>query len=106
VQPEYPLHEKLSGVTGKVELQFAIDGDGSVHEISVLESTPDHVFDRVAVAALKQWRFGAPGDLAQRYTQTFAFALGGHAPATESCHEITGSHICRHVAGEDPGTER
>ena len=29
-------------------------------DISVLESTPDHVFDRVAIAALKQWRFGAP----------------------------------------------
>jgi TonB family protein len=107
VQPEYPLHEKLSGVTGKVELQFAIDSDGSVHEVSVLESTPDHVFDRVAIAALKQWRFGAPSDPAQHYTQSFAFALGGHAPATEGCHEVTGSHICRRVAvGEDPGLER
>jgi TonB family protein len=107
VQPDYPLHEKLGGVTGKVELQFAIDSDGSVREISVLESTPDHVFDRVAIAALKQWRFGTPADPAQLYTQSFAFALGGHAPATEGCHEVTGSHICRHVAaGEDPGTER
>jgi TonB family protein len=107
VQPEYPLHEKLSGVTGKVELQFAIDSDGSVRDISVLESTPDHVFDRVAVTALKQWRFGAPGDPAQHYTQSFAFALGGHAPATEGCREITGSHICRRVAaGEEAGIER
>jgi TonB family protein len=107
VQPEYPLHEKLSGITGKVELQFAIDSDGSVRDISVLESTPDHVFDRVAVAALRQWRFGAPSDPAQHYTQSFAFALGGHAPATEGCHEVTGSHICRHVAtGEDAGIER
>jgi TonB family protein len=107
VQPEYPLREKIRGVTGKVELQFAIDSDGRVRDISVLDSTPDHVFAPVAIAALKQWRFAAPGGQAQHYTQSFAFALGGHAPATESCHEVIGSHICRHLAaGEDPGIER
>ncbi len=101
-QPDYPQREKIRGVTGKVDLQCAIDNEGGVRDVSVVGSTPDHVFDRVAIAALKQWRFGAPGDPAQRYTQSFAFELGTHAPTSEPCHEITGSHICRHVvAGEE-----
>jgi TonB family protein len=102
VQPDYPQREKIRGVTGKVELQFSIDNDGSVRDVSVVGSTPDHVFDRVAIAALKQWRFDEPGNPAQHYTQSFAFELGTHAPTNEACHEITGSHICRHMAaGEE-----
>jgi len=103
VQPDYPVREKIRGVTGKVELQFGLAADGSVIDVSVLDSTPDHVFDRTAIAALKQWRFATPVDTGQRYTQTFAFTHSA-APGTESCREIIGSHICRHVAGD--GTER
>ena len=103
VQPDYPQREKIRGVTGKVELQFGIDSDGNVRDVSVVQSTPEHVFDHVSIAALKQWRFGGPGDPVQHYTQSFAFELGTHVPASEPCHEITGSHICRHVvAGEEP----
>jgi TonB family protein len=102
VQPEYPVREKIRGVTGKVDLQFGIDSDGSVRDVSVVESSPEHVFDNVAVAALKRWRFSAPADPGQRYTQSFAFELGTHPMATEPCREVIGSHICRHVAvGDD-----
>src|SRR5262249_50204391 len=69
VQPEYPVHEKIRGVTGQVDLQFGIDSDGRVRDVTVLSSTPDHVFDRVAIAALQQWRFVVPDDASQRYTQ-------------------------------------
>jgi TonB family protein len=101
VQPDYPVREKIRGVTGKVELQFGLAADGSVIDVSVLDSTPEHVFDRTAIAALKQWRFATPVDTGQRYTQTFAFTHGAAASGTESCREIIGSHICRHVAGDD-----
>ena len=104
VQPDYPAREKIRGVTGKVELQFGLAADGSVADVSVLDSTPEHVFDRTAIAALKQWRFATPVDTAQRYTQTFAFTHSA-APGTESCREIIGSHICRHVVAGDE-TER
>jgi len=104
VQPDYPAREKIRGVTGKVELQFGLAADGSVADVSVLESTPEHVFDRTAIAALKQWRFATPVDTGQRYTQTFAFTHNTAAPGTESCREIIGSHICRHVAGD--GTDK
>jgi protein TonB len=62
VQPDYPAREKIRGVTGKVELQFGLAADGSVADVSVLDSTPEHVFDRTAIAALKQWRFATPVD--------------------------------------------
>ena len=102
VQPDYPVREKIRGVTGKVDLQFGIDTDGSVRDVSVLDSTPEHVFDNVAIAALKRWRFAAPADAGQRYTQSFAFTLGARPAPTEPCREVIGSHICRHVAaGED-----
>jgi len=102
VQPDYPVHEKIRGVTGKVDLQFDIDRDGSVSDVRVLQSSPENVFDRVAIAALKQWRFAASGVAGQVYTQSFAFSLAGTAAKTESsCREVIGSHICRHVAAGD-----
>jgi len=102
VQPEYPLHEKIRGITGRVDLQFSIDADGNVSDIRVVQSTPDHEFDRVAIAALKQWRFSAAGDNGRLYTQSFAFTLGAAAAAAETCRDVTGSHICRRVAaGEE-----
>jgi TonB family protein len=101
VQPDYPAREKIRGVTGKVELQFGLAADGSVSDVSVLESTPEHVFDRTAIAALKQWRFATPVDTGQRYTQTFAFTRSAAPGTTESCREVIGSHICRHVAGDE-----
>jgi TonB family protein len=103
VQPEYPVHEKIRGVTGKVDLQFGIDGAGNVVDIKVLQSSPEDVFDRVAINALQQWRFAANGVAGQVYTQSFAFALGATPAKPESpCREVIGSHICRHVAaGEE-----
>ena len=102
VQPEYPVHEKIRGVTGKVDLQFGIERDGSVSDVRVLQSSPENVFDRVAINALKQWRFAAGGVAGQVYTQSFAFALAGTpAKADSSCREVIGSHICRHVAAGD-----
>ena len=101
VQPDYPLQQKLHGTTGSVDLQFAIERDGSVGEVRVLQSTPENVFDRVAVAALKKWRFASAGESGRLYTQTFAFTLGAPTTAADTCREVTGSHICRHMAADD-----
>ena len=49
---------------------------------------------------LKERESATPVDTSQRYTQTFAFTHSA-APGTESCREIIGSHICRHVAGDE-----
>jgi bla regulator protein BlaR1 len=101
VQPDYPLREKIHGVTGKVELQFGIASDGGVIDVKVVQSTPEHVFDRVAINALERWRFAAAGVAGHRYTQSFAFTLGTTPSANEPCREVIGSHICRHMAVEE-----
>ena len=101
VQPDYPQREKLRGVTGKVELQFSIMANGSVGDVTVVQSEPENVFDRTSIAALKQWRFAAPVNPGQRFTQTFAFTRGSTAAGADTCREIIGSHICRRLAAGD-----
>ncbi|HSE13673.1 MAG TPA: M56 family metallopeptidase, partial [Rudaea sp.] len=100
VQPDYPVREKIRGVTGRVELQFGIAADGSVTDVRVVQSTPERVFDHSAVAALKQWRFATPVDPTLRYTQAFAFTHSAGSSA-EPCREVIGSHICRRMAAGD-----
>lgn len=103
VQPDYPLHEKLRGIGGDVQLEFAIGPDGSAQDIRVVQSVPSRVFDRVAISALKQWRFAVPAQAAGRYTQDFAFAMEAPAGTADACREVIGSHICRHVAAGEEG---
>ncbi len=98
-QPEYPQREKAQGITGKVELQFRIADDGRVSDIRVLHSTSAVAFEQAAIAALKQWRFAAPSEAGQSYTQSFAFAQEADGRA---CRERTGSHICRHTGSDEP----
>ena len=94
VSPSYPTSALRDGVTGKVDLDFRIGADGSVQDVRVLAARPAGVFEQAAVAAIRQWRFAAPGTPdSTRYARSFAFSRG-NSP-TEPCREITGSHICR-----------
>src|SRR5260370_18696160 len=86
VPARYPQDALLSGTTGKVDLDFHIDGDGRVRDVRVLRAQPAGVFEQAALAALRQWRFAATGaETDTRYLRSFAFA---HEPARESCHEV------------------
>jgi TonB family protein len=93
VQPRYPPRELAAGETGTVVLEFGIAADGRVRDIRV-SGKRSIAFDDVAIAALREWRFSteSPIDTAQRYTQAFAFTR-----ASGICHEVIGSHICRHL---------
>lgn len=95
VQPQYPLRELVAGVTAKVTLEFSIAADGSVRDVRARgQAAP--AFEEAAVSAIREWKFStaSPIDSAQRYTRTFVFTRAGADP----CHEVTGSHICRHVS--------
>jgi TonB family protein len=59
--PTYPPRAERRGIEGWVHLSFVIQPDGSVDEVKVVAAEPERVFDREAVAALKLWRFEAPG---------------------------------------------
>ncbi|MEX2207906.1 MAG: energy transducer TonB [Myxococcota bacterium] len=55
--PEYPERALRFRREGVVELEFTIAIDGTVHDIRVLRSEPEGVFDRAATKALAKWRY-------------------------------------------------
>jgi len=60
VQPIYPVLMQSARATGQVVLDAIIHPDGSIGDITVLSSTND-AFAQSAIAAVKQWRYSAPG---------------------------------------------
>lgn len=70
IEPKYPVEAVQNNQEGSVILQFDIAKDGSTDNIEVLESFPQHVFDKVSVTALKQWTYKPriQGGQAQRQT--------------------------------------
>ena len=57
IEPQYPRKAALQGIEGWVILQFNISSTGRVNDIRILNSKPRRVFDRVAVKALKKWKY-------------------------------------------------
>ncbi|MCV2421962.1 TonB family protein [Paucibacter sp. DJ2R-2] len=63
VPPEFPREaEKQSITRGTVTAKMAIDGDGKVTGVDILEAQPRKVFDRSVTNALMDWRFEASGE--------------------------------------------
>jgi protein TonB len=60
VEPVYPPLMLAAKRTGTVVLDATIHPDGSIGDVTVLQS-PGPVFDRAAVDAVKQWRYSPPG---------------------------------------------
>jgi TonB family protein len=102
VQARYPVDALRAGVTGKVDLDFRIASDGSVRDVRILHAQPSGIFDQAAMAAIRQWHFDVSGatDLERRYSRSFAFARAEQNQ--ETCHEVTGSHICRRNGPDSP----
>jgi protein TonB len=72
-QPEYPQDALRRGTTGAVTLEFTVNPDGSVSNLTVVSATPRGVFERGVQNAVRRWRFqpiGAP----QTVRRTFTFA--------------------------------
>ena len=80
VPPTYPRGPKQAGLEGYVTMAVTIQPDGTVFNVSVIESNPKRLFDKAAIAAMKRWKFrpkivdGNP--VAQRARQTIEFKLG------------------------------
>jgi TonB family protein len=60
VTPTYPALMQSARLTGQVVLDAIIHADGTIGEVKVLQSTND-AFAQSAIAAVKQWRYTAPG---------------------------------------------
>ncbi len=77
--PPYPVRARARRITGAVVLEFVVDSDGSVRDISVVESEPEGVFEQTVLSTVRRWRFN-PGikdgrPVAVRVQQKFKFEL-------------------------------
>lgn len=58
IPPEYPRRARMQGISGWVRLEFIVNTDGSVSDVTVVEAEPRRgIFDQEAVRALGRWRF-------------------------------------------------
>jgi TonB family protein len=58
VPPRYPAASQREGVAGYVDLEFTVAADGTTQDFIVKRAQPAGVFDKAAIDAVRQWRFG------------------------------------------------
>ena len=62
VEPVYPVEAARAGTTGFVEVEYTVDAEGKVANVSVLNAKPARTFESAAVKAVKQWQFPSGSD--------------------------------------------
>jgi protein TonB len=55
VEPVYPEMAKQARVQGKVTLRIAVDEEGNVSDVSVIEGHP--LLNDAAINAVRQWKY-------------------------------------------------
>lgn len=79
VAPVYPYDAVHGNIEGSVELEFSIQADGSVADISVIRADPPGYFEQAARRAVARWRCTPRHDngepVAQRVRQVLRFTL-------------------------------
>jgi TonB family protein len=58
--PEFPELAREGDLAGYVDLEFTVNADGTVADVTVLKSRPAGVFEKSAVTAVRQWRYRPP----------------------------------------------
>lgn len=100
VSPKYPAEALLTGLQGRVVVEFMLDAMGVPQDLEVASTTSSQ-FDSAALRAMADWRFEPPAVPGRRYRQAFTFRFGADAgddaAAVEPCTVTTGTHICRHL---------
>jgi periplasmic protein TonB len=57
IRPRYPTSALRNGQEGWVDVQYTVNTDGSVSNVSVVSAEPRHVFDSAAIEALRRAKF-------------------------------------------------
>ncbi|MCW5592760.1 MAG: TonB family protein, partial [Burkholderiales bacterium] len=60
VDPDFPSEALREGYDGGVvKVRLAVDAEGNVTRVDIVEAKPRRVFDRAVTNALSQWKFNA-----------------------------------------------
>ena len=57
VPPDFPLEARKQGLEGWVDLQFLVNADGSVGDVTVVGAQPVGIFEQAALDAVRRWRY-------------------------------------------------
>ncbi len=75
VAPAYPAHAAEKGISGNVVLKYDVTPTGNTTNISVVNSTPDGIFDREAKISLAKWQYSPSTQGHQNVMVQLTFAM-------------------------------
>lgn len=55
--PRYPTNARDRGTAGWVDLEFTVQTDGSVADVTAIAAEPVGVFEQAAIGAVRRWRY-------------------------------------------------
>ncbi len=62
IPPIYPMLATRRGIEGLVTVEFLVNKKGLVQQVRILDSKPEHIFDKSVIACVSQWKF-KPGTM-------------------------------------------
>ncbi len=62
IPPIYPMLATRRGIEGYVTVEFLVNNKGLVRQIRILDSRPEHIFDKSVANCVSQWKF-KPGTM-------------------------------------------
>ena len=69
VAPEYPRGAERRKIEGYVVLQYTITEKGKVENVSVVEASPEGIFEDAATNAIAKWKFEKPSSAFDKKTK-------------------------------------
>jgi TonB family protein len=57
VSPQFPLDARQRGIDGWVDLQFVVNTDGSVGDLTIVGAQPVGIFEQAALDAVRHWHY-------------------------------------------------
>jgi len=75
--PEYPRGAERRGIEGYAVVEYTVSADGTVENPTVVEASPEGVFDRAVLRAIEGWSYAPAAAATDGVQQRFDFNLGG-----------------------------
>jgi TonB family protein len=57
IAPGFPTAARSRGLSGWVDVQFTVKGDGTTAEVSIIGAEPVGIFEQPALEAVRKWRY-------------------------------------------------